>query len=120
MNKIELAYFKDLLLQWQNELMRTAGHTIEGLLVSGESMADPLDRATIELGRNSALRIRDRESMLLKKIRQSLEDIENGRYGVCEECGENIAIARLKARPVAKRCIRCKTKQEAYEKVAGY
>jgi DnaK suppressor protein len=84
-----------------------------------ENLADPLDRATVESDRIRALRIRDRESMLIKKIRQSLEDIENGEYGICEDCGEDISIKRLKARPVTSLCIGCKTKRESMEKLTG-
>ena len=65
------------------------------------------------------LRIRDRESMLIKKIRKSLEDIENGDYGICEDCGKDISTERLKARPVTSFCIRCKTKRETLEKLTG-
>jgi DnaK suppressor protein len=63
--------------------------------------------------------MRDRESILIRKIKKSLEDIEDGVYGYCEECGDEIAIARLKARPVARRCIKCKTRQEQIEKMIG-
>jgi DnaK suppressor protein len=57
--------------------------------------------------------------MLIKKIRNSLEDIENGEYGICVDCGTEITLARLKARPIARHCIQCKTKQEALEKIMG-
>ena len=89
------------------------------MLKSEESPADPLDRASLESNRNTTLRIRDRESMLIKKIRKSLEDIENGDYGICEDCGEDISIERLKARPVTSFCIDCKTKRETSEKLTG-
>ena len=92
---------------------RGSEETVEGLLKSEESPADPLDRASLESNRSTTLRIRDRESMLIKKIRKSLEDIENGDYGICEDCGEDISIERLKARPVTSFCIRCKTKRES-------
>jgi DnaK suppressor protein len=65
------------------------------------------------------LRIRDRENKLIKKIRNALNRIENGTFGVCEECGENISIKRLKARPVTTQCIDCKTKEEASERALG-
>ncbi|MGD8715387.1 MAG: TraR/DksA C4-type zinc finger protein, partial [Desulfobacterales bacterium] len=55
----------------------------------------------------------------LQKIRRSLEDIENGEYGIWEDCGEDISIERLKARPVTSFCIRCKTKRESLEKLTG-
>lgn len=119
MEKTELQYFKDLLTAWLEELRYSAGLTVEGLLNVESISADYLDRATFESDRSTALRIRDRESMLIKKIRQSLEDIENGEYGICEDCGMEIAIERLKARPIARRCITCKTKQESLERMLG-
>jgi RNA polymerase-binding transcription factor len=119
MEESDLGYFKDLLTAWLDELRHSAGNTVEGLLNVEAISADYLDCATFESDRSTALRIRDRESMLIRKIRNSLEDIENGEYGICEECGNEIAIERLKARPIAKCCIRCKTKQEALEKIMG-
>jgi len=119
MEKNDLEYFKDLLTTWLEELRHSAGNTVEGLLNVEAISADYLDCASFESDRSTALRIRDRESMLIQKIRASLEDIENGEYGICEDCGEEIALARLKARPIARRCIQCKTKQETHEKMTG-
>ena len=119
MEERELQYFKDLLESWLEELRHSAGNTVEGLLNVEAISADFMDCASFETDRSTALRIRDRESMLIKKIRSSLEDIENGEYGICEDCGREIAIERLKARPIARRCIQCKTKQEALEKIMG-
>jgi DnaK suppressor protein len=65
------------------------------------------------------LRIRDRESKLIRKIKSALERIENGTFGVCETCGGEISIKRLKARPVTSQCIECKSKEEALEKALG-
>ena len=115
----DVEFFKHLLIQWMEELLDHADETVEGLLDSREILADPLDRATVESDRIWTLRIRDRESKLIKKIRQSLEDIENGEYGICEDCGEDISIERLKARPVTSLCIGCKTKRESLEKLTG-
>ena len=119
MEEKDLEFFRRLLIQWMGELLDHADETVEGLLDSQEILADPLDRATVESDRIWTLRIRDRESKLIKKIRQSLEDIENGEYGICEDCGEDISIERLKARPVTSFCIRCKTKRESVEKLTG-
>ena len=119
MDETELEYFKNLLTAWWEELKHSAGNTVEGLLNVEAISADYLDCATFESDRSTALRIRDRESMLIKKIRNSLEDIEDGEYGICEDCGTEITLARLKARPIARHCIKCKTKQEAWEKVMG-
>jgi DnaK suppressor protein len=119
MEEKELAYFKDLLTNWLEELLHHADNTVGSLLNLEAISADYLDRAAFESDRSTALRIRDRESMLIKKIRKSLVDIENGEYGICEDCCRAIAIERLKARPIARRCIKCKIRQEALEKVMG-
>jgi DnaK suppressor protein len=117
MREKDLNYFKGLLSQWLDELLTHADSTMIGLRESDENLPDPLDRAVFDSERNFTLRIRDRESMLIKKIRKSLEDIEEGTYGICESCGEDIAVERLKARPVTRHCIRCKTRIEAREKL---
>jgi len=77
------------------------------------------DQATAETDRNFILRLRDRERMLLKKIEETIERIDNNEdYGKCEECGCEIGIKRLEARPVTTFCIDCKTKQEEDERIA--
>jgi DnaK suppressor protein len=119
MNENELDFFKNLLTNWLEELLDHADTTVGGLLDLETDSADFLDRATFETDRSTVFRIRDRESMLIKKIKKSLEDIQNGEYGICEECGREIAVARLKARPIARHCIECKTKQESLEKMMG-
>lgn len=119
MNKKDLDYFKELLLSWRDELLFRADDTMGGLLQSEDNLSDPLDKASFETDRGTVFRIRDRESMLIKKINQSLEDIETGDYGICQDCDEDISIQRLKARPVTRYCIKCKTKRESYERTAG-
>ena len=119
MGKKDLDYFKELLTQWLDELLGRAGNTVVGLISSEDHLSDPLDRAVFDSERSYTLRIRDRESVLIKKINRSLEDIEDGVYGICDDCGKDIAIERLKARPVARRCIQCKTKQEERERLTG-
>ncbi len=119
MEKKDLEFFRHLLTQWLEELLNRADDTVEELLDSQENLADPLDRASVESDRTRTLRFRDRERMLIKKIRNSLEAIETGEYGICEDCGEDISIERLKARPVTSFCIRCKTKRESIEILTG-
>jgi DnaK suppressor protein len=65
------------------------------------------------------LRIRDREHKLIKKVKKALDRIESDTFGICDKCGEDISIERLKARPVTTQCIDCKTKEEAFEKALG-
>jgi DnaK suppressor protein len=81
-----------------------------------EPPPDPLDRASFESEQGTMLRIRDRESKLIRKIQKSLENLENGSFGICEMCEKEIAIERLKARPMTTHCIQCKTKMEALER----
>jgi len=83
------------------------------------SYPDPLDRAAQEEGFNLELRTRDRERKLIKKIEQSLDFIERGEYGFCGDCGTEIGIRRLEARPTADKCIDCKTFEEIREKQSG-
>ena len=71
----------------------------------------------METDRNFLLRIRDRERKLISKIDQAIERIEDGSFGICDECGEDIENKRLEARPVATLCIHCKTLQEEEEKL---
>ncbi len=80
------------------------------------NFADPNDRATQEEEFSLELRTRDRERKLMAKIDESLNRIDAGDYGICEECGIDIGIERLKARPTAELCIDCKTLQEIKEK----
>ncbi|RJQ71746.1 MAG: RNA polymerase-binding protein DksA [Desulfobacteraceae bacterium] len=117
----DIVFFRELLTQQLNELLSMAERTVNTLVQSGEwAAADPLDQAVMENERNYTLRIRDRESHLIKKITAALAKIEDGSFGICESCGDEIALARLKARPVTSYCIRCKTQMEAFEKVAGF
>ena len=119
MEEKDLEFFRNLLIQWMEELLDHAYETVEELLDSQENLADPLDRVSVESDRIWTLRIRDRESILIKKIRKSLKDIETGEYGICEDCGEDISIERLKARPVTSYCIGCKSKSESLERLIG-
>ncbi len=119
MEEKDLLYFKDVLTRWLDELLTQADNTVVRLVTSDDHLTDPLDQAVFESDRMVTFRIRDRESLLINKIQNSLEDIENGDYGICEDCGEEISIERLKIRPVARRCVRCKTKEEQTEKITG-
>ena len=119
MKKKDIEYFKELLTNWLEDLLSQADNTVSGMTTPKENFPDPTDRAALEADRNFMLRIRDRESKLIKKIKQALERIENDTYGICETCGEEITVKRLKARPVTSQCIECKSKEEALEKALG-
>ncbi len=121
MNQENLAFFRQLLENELNQLLDKAGATVVELLTTGsDNEPDPLDRATQDLDRNARYRIRSRESRLIKKIRHSLSAIEDGSYGICEDCEEPISMERLMARPVSRFCIVCKMRRERLEKAIGY
>lgn len=119
MKQKDIDYFKELLTNRLNELLEQADDTVAGMTNEDDSFPDPTDRAAHESDRNFTLRIRDREHKLIKKIKAALDRIEDGTFGLCEICEEEISLERLKARPVTTRCIKCKTKEEEMEKVLG-
>lgn len=119
MDQKDIEYFRKLLTSMLDEAKQKGDSTIEELNGSNELFADPADRATAESDRSFTLRIRDRERRLIRKIQAALQRIDEGTYGICEECGEEIAVARLKARPVTRLCINCKAKQEEDEHLRG-
>jgi DnaK suppressor protein len=119
MNKKDKEFFKNYLTERLAELINQAGNTVSGMTETKENFPDPTDRAALEADRNFMLRIRDREAKLIKKIKAALDRIEKDTFGICESCGEDITIKRLKARPVTTQCIDCKSKEEALEKALG-
>ena len=119
MKKRDVQNFKKLLEGQLEELLEEADNTVSGMTSQKENFPDTTDRAALETDRNFMLRIRDRESKLIRKIKKALQRIENDAFGICEECGEEISSQRIKARPVTSYCIDCKTKEEAIEKALG-
>ena len=112
-------YFKELLTQKLDELLKNGDQAVNDMNASNEKLPDPSDRATAESERDVNLRIREREKGLIEKIKEGLERINNGTYGFCEECEEEISEGRLEVRPVTTLCIECKKRQEAEEKARG-
>ncbi len=82
----------------------------------GDEIPDPNDRATVEEGRNWALRLRDRDRRLIGKVEEALARLATGSFGKCGACGRPISAARLRARPVTDLCIDCKTAAEQVER----
>ncbi|MFP4036558.1 MAG: RNA polymerase-binding protein DksA [Desulfobacteraceae bacterium] len=119
LSKNKLESFRKLLNERLEELLEQAYETVDDMSDQKENLPDPSDRASLESDRNFTLRIRDRERKLIGKIKEALERIDNGTYGICEECGEDISEKRLRARPVTTLCINCKKKQETDEKRRG-
>jgi DnaK suppressor protein len=115
MNEAQQAHFKNILNLWKQQLMEEVDLTV-GHMKEGDNYADLVDRASMEADFNLELRTRDRERKLIRKIEQAMDSIDTGDYGFCEDCGADIGVRRLEARPTATKCIDCKTFQEIREK----
>ncbi|MFA6413986.1 MAG: RNA polymerase-binding protein DksA [Syntrophales bacterium] len=115
----KLQFFRYMLNQKISELLSDAEKTVSEMTNGKENYPDPNDRASLESDRNFELRIRDRERKLIAKMREAIQRIDDGTYGVCNGCGGDISEKRLMARPVTTECIECKTKQEKLEKMKG-
>ena len=119
MEQKDIEHFKINLTNQLKELLISAGDTVSGMTTPRENLSDPADRATIETERDFMLLIRDRERLLAVKISKTLLRIENGTFGICDKCEEEISFKRLEARPVTTQCIDCKTEEETRENALG-
>ena len=120
MTKTQLEMFQHLLEEKRNELLKKARQTLnQDMALDVDDLPDEMDLASSEYLQSFTFRLRGREKTFLAKINKALEKISNGTFGQCEECGEDISVKRLKARPEATLCIRCKEEQERAEKDFG-
>lgn len=109
-------HFRKILLNWREQLHQGLDKTVAQMKNHGVNFPDPVDRASQEEEFNLELKARDRERKLIKKIEKTLKFIEDEDFGFCSECGIEIGIRRLEARPTAGLCIDCKTVAEIKEK----
>ncbi|WP_376801117.1 RNA polymerase-binding protein DksA, partial [Candidatus Raskinella chloraquaticus] len=101
MNERQLAYFRQKLEDWKEELLRESRDTLQNLQDETLNLPDLADRASSETDRAIELRARDRQRKLIAKIDSAIARIIDGSYGYCEETGEPISLRRLEARPIA-------------------
>ncbi|WP_169393256.1 MULTISPECIES: RNA polymerase-binding protein DksA [Psychrobacter] len=116
MSEAQLEHFRAILLDWKDQLIGEADRTKSYIQDESSAMPDINDRATQEEEFALALRTRDRERKLIRKIDKSIAEIDNEEYGYCETCGVEIGLRRLEARPTATQCIDCKTLSEIKER----
>ncbi len=117
MNQEKLLYFKGLLEGRLHALVEEAEKTMTDMVEDKkEGFPDPTDRASLESDRNFMLRIKDRERKLITKVKEALDRIEDGSFGICDSCGRPISEKRLMVRPVTTQCIECKTDEEQRER----
>lgn len=118
MKKKDLDRFKERLLAQKRQIIESANKVkIQELNVSRDDLPDEMDLATADLSQSLLLRLKDRERAVLPKIEKALGKIEQGEYGICESCGNEIGIGRLEVRPFAVLCIKCKEEEEHNEKM---
>ena len=117
MNKVQLKKFKTLLTEKRDEIVKKAKQTLEeDMALDANDLPDEMDLASSEYLQSFTFSLRGREKVFLDKIEKALRKIEDGSFGTCEECGEEISIKRLEARPETTLCIRCKEDQQRMEK----
>ncbi len=120
MTKAQLKKFRESLEAKRLEIIQRARQTLdEDMTLDVDDLPDEMDLASSEYLQSFTFRLRGRERMLLDKIQKALVRLDDGTFGVCEECSEKISQKRLEARPETTLCIRCKEEQERIEKDFG-
>jgi DnaK suppressor protein len=118
MDQEKLLFFKGLLEAKLHSLIQEAEKAcVDMRKDQNGDFPDPTDRASLESDRNFLLRIKDRERKLILKIKEALDRIDNGTFGICESCGKQISEKRLIARPITTLCIDCKKEGELKEQL---
>ena len=120
MNKAQLKKFKTLIETKRDEIIKKAKQTLtEDMMLDASDLPDEMDLASSEYLQSFTFRLRGREKAFLEKIDRALAKIKDNTFGTCEECGEEISVKRLEARPETSLCIKCKEDQERVEKDYG-
>jgi DnaK suppressor protein len=119
MNNEKLKMYKDVLIKKMAGLLGIADSTVTRMSEGDGTFPDPIDRAMTESSTTIELRKRDRERKLINKIQKAIQKTEDGTYGICEICGDEITEDRLSVRPETTLCISCKEEQEKEEKQFG-
>jgi DnaK suppressor protein len=120
MEQVEIERFRAQLIAKRDEIVKRAQTTLdEDMALDVDDLPDEMDLASSEYIQSFILRLRGREKVLLEKIQRALDKMDDGSFGVCEECGEEISVRRLEARPETVLCVRCKENQERVERDFG-
>jgi DnaK suppressor protein len=117
MNKEKLKKFKRIFEAQRQSLLFNDRIVREDFGVNNDDRFDEIDQATTDVEQSMRMRLRNRESLYIKKVEEALRRIEDGNFGECEECGEDIELRRLEARPTATLCVACKEEEERREAI---
>ncbi len=117
MKKSELKRFRTILEEKREAVVRRARETMDqDMTLDASELPDEMDLASSEYMQSFTFRLRGRERVFLQKIEKALKKLDEGVFGVCEDCEEPISVKRLEARPETELCIRCKEDQERMER----
>ncbi len=120
LTKKELKKFRELLEQKRRAVIDRARKTLdEDMALNPDDLPDEMDLASSEYYQSFEFRLRGRDKSHLAKLDLALRKLEEGTFGICEDCEEPIGKKRLEARPETGLCIQCKENQERDEKAFG-
>jgi DnaK suppressor protein len=111
MRKTDLVKFKRIFVEQRSQMLTNVAVTDENLMIRPEDK-DEVDQANADIEQSMRMQLKNRETFTLKKINEAIKRIEDGTYGECESCGEQIEVRRLQARPTTTLCIACKEEEE--------
>jgi DnaK suppressor protein len=115
MRKETLKRFKKIFENQRKSILFNDRIVREDFSANSDDRYDEIDQASVDVEQAMRMRLCNREALYLKKVNEALERIEDGTFGECEDCGENIELKRLEARPTATLCVGCKEEQERKE-----
>jgi len=117
MKKTDLKRFRKILEEKREQVIQRAQETMaQDMTLDANELPDEMDLASSEYMQSFTFRLRGRERIFLQKIDKALKKMDEGVFGICQECEEEISLKRLEARPETELCIRCKEDQERFEK----
>jgi DnaK suppressor protein len=116
MKQEQIQYIRNVLVRKMDELQGASNKMVKEMKKESMKLADPLDRAAVELDRTVTLIMRDRDRKLIQNIRETLTRIDEGLFGLCDDCGETLPTKRILAAPLSRLCKHCQEKKEHMEK----
>ena len=119
LNDKKKKHYRELLIERLNRLLTEANSTVRGITKLKHESPDLLDQASLEAHRNFTLRKKQREGKLIREIEYALRRVDEGTFGLCDLCGDDIPEKRLEVYPMTTLCIQCQSEQETKERVRG-
>jgi DnaK suppressor protein len=119
MSDAQIEHFKEILRAWKKQLQDERSRAVNHIKNDAVNYADPIDLASQQEAFSLDLKQSDRARKLIRRIDDAIERLNTGEYGYCVDCGADIGVKRLEARPIAVKCIDCKTVDEIREKQTG-